>query len=190
MELVNYFDTLDQLAQKDKTLLELHLMPIKLKKGDYFLKTGHLCNRIGFINEGIMRSFFYDEKGNEFSHCFITKNGFVTDPIAFNNQSLSTQNIIAETDVDLTFFTFDAYRVFEKEISSWQSIVKKVTDNSLTTKVLEKGYMLSEDATTRYLKFSNEHPYILQNVPLKSIASFLGITKYSISRIRKSISKR
>ena len=103
---------------------------------------------------------------------------------------LSSHYIVAETDTQLTCFSSDAYQVFEEQIPNWSSIIKRATETAYAAKVMEKSQMLSMDATTRYLNFAQDHPSILQNVALKSIASFLGITRHSLSRIRKNISRK
>ena len=190
MHLIEYLNSSGNLSSNDIKLLEEHLDNESLPKGAYFLKAGERCSKAGFIEKGIMRSYFFDAAGNEFTHCFVTKSGFVTDPMAFYNQSLSSQYIIAETETQVTSFSFASYQVFVAEIPQWESIIKKATETAYAAKVMEKSHILSEDATTRYLNFAENHSEVLKNVPLKSIASFLGITKYSLSRIRKNISRR
>ena len=179
-----------KLSSEDIQLLEEHLTAETLPKGAHFLKTGQRCRRVGFIEQGIMRAYFYDANGNEFTHCFVTSGGFVTDPTAFYNKTLSSQYIAAETETHLTLFSFSAYQLFQAHISEWDRIIKKVTETAYAAKVMEKSHILSEDATTRYLNFAEHHPEVLQQVPLKSIASFLGITKHSLSRIRKNIASK
>lgn len=190
MNLIEYLNATGVLSSNDVQLLEKRLTIETLLKGKHFLKTGERCSKVGFIENGIMRSYFFDANGNEFTHCFVIKSGFVTDPIAFYNQSLSSQYIIAETDTQLTCFSLASYKVFETEIPGWDRIIKRATETAYAAKVMEKSHMLSEDATTRYSNFAKNHPEVLQNVPLKSIASFLGITRHSLSRIRKNLSSR
>ena len=188
MNLIEYLNAPGVLSSNDIELLEKNLTTETLPRGKHFLKTGERCSKVGFIRNGIMRSYFFDANGNEFTHCFVTKSGFVTDPIAFYNQSLSSQYIVAETNTQQTCFSFASYKVFEAAIPGWDSIIKRATETAYAAKIIEKSHMLSEDATTRYLNFTKNHPEVLQNVPLKSIASFLGITRHSLSRIRKNIS--
>jgi len=190
MKLIEYLDSFGKLSNNDIQILEAHLKTEVLPKGKHFLNAGDRCTRAGFIEEGIMRYYFYNANGNEFTHCFVTKTGFVTDTIAFYNQTLSSQYIIAETKTQLTYFTFASFNVFQSEIPGWESIIKRATDAAYAAKMMEKSYILSEDATTRYLNFVKNHPEVLQNVPLKSIASFLGMTKYSLSRIRKNLATK
>ncbi|MEL6557016.1 MAG: cyclic nucleotide-binding domain-containing protein [Bacteroidota bacterium] len=187
MQLINYLNSFSKLSEDAIQLLQSHLKTEVLPKGSHFLKSGERCRRAAFIEGGILRYYFYDANGNEFTHCFVTKTGFVTDTMAFYNQTLSTQYIVAETEVELTYFTFSSYNIFKTEIPEWENIIKKATDAAYAAKLMEKSFIISEDATTRYLNFARNHPEILQNVALKSIASFLGITKHSLSRIRKNL---
>ena len=190
MHLIENLNSSQNLSSRDIKLLEEHLETKILPKGTYFLKTGERCTEAGYVEKGIMRSYFFDANGNEFTHCFVTKSGFVTDPMAFYNQSLSLQYIVAETETHLTCFSYASYQVFAAEIPGWESIIKKATETAYAAKVIEKSQIISEDATTRYLNFADNHPEVLQKVPLKSIASFLGITRHSLSRIRKNISRK
>ena len=187
MLLIDYLNTSSKLSSSDIAMLREHLTTQTLAKGEHFLKTGERCTKVGFIEEGIVRSYSFDANGKEFTHCFVTKSGFVTDPTAFYNQSISSQYILAEVDTQLTCFSYASYQLFEAAIPGWNKIVKVATETAYAAKVIEKSHMLSEDATTRYLNFVENHPEIFQNVPLKSIASFLGISHYSLSRIRKNI---
>lgn len=187
MQLINYLNSFSKLSDEAVQLLQSHLKTEVLPKGSHFLKSGERCRKAAFVESGILRYYFYDAKGNEFTHCFVTKTGFVTDAMAFYNQTLSTQYIAAETEVELTYFTFSSYNTFKTEIPEWEDIIKKATDTAYAAKLMEKSFIISEDATTRYQNFAKNHPEILQNVALKSIASFLGITKHSLSRIRKNL---
>ena len=140
--------------------------------------------------KGVLRLFDYTIDGEEVSHCFIKEEGFVTDTKSFYEQTPSTQYIIAETPCVLVTFDVKAYRIFEEKITAWQSIMRKATEQSLHKKVLEKSYIISENATTRYLNFLKQHPDIADRVSLKQVANYLGMTKYSLSRIRKEIAKK
>ena len=190
MPLIDYLNRSKTFSESDKHLLEEHLKTEVLPKGQHFLKTGERCSRVGFVEDGIIRAYFYDGDGNEFTHCFVTKNGFVTDPNAFYNQSISSQYIVAEITTQLTYFSFQAYKLFEENIAGWDRAIKEATEHAYAAKVMEKSHMLAEDATTRYLNFIKNHPQLVQSVSLKSIASFLGITKHSLSRIRKNIATK
>jgi CRP-like cAMP-binding protein len=72
-------------------------------------------------------------------------------------------------------------------IVGWEAIVHKIISRALIQKVERRSPLVSEDATTRYLKFMEIYPNVVNRIPLSYIASYLGVTQSSLSRIRKNI---
>lgn len=187
--LITHFDSLEALSEFEKGLLSQHLKTIKLKKGNYFLASGAKSDKIGFVVKGILRLYEYNADGKEITHCFIKENGFITDPTSFYNQKTSSKYIIAETHCSIIYFSYSSYILFSKEIYKWHQIIHKASEKSLESKITEKTTIIMEDGVSRYLNFISNHPDIANRVALKIIANYLGLTKYSVSRIRKIITQ-
>ncbi|HRJ30119.1 MAG TPA: Crp/Fnr family transcriptional regulator [Cyclobacteriaceae bacterium] len=187
--LVNYFDGLESLNESEKGLLKQHLKPIRLKKGNHFLANGAKSDKIGFVVKGILRLYEYNSDGKEITHCFIKENGFITDLTSFYNQTNSSKYIIAETNCSIIYFSYSSYILFSKEITKWHQIIHKASEKTMSSKITEKTTIIVEDGLSRYLNFINNHPDIANRVALKSIANYLGLTKHSVSRIRKIIAQ-
>lgn len=188
--MVELFDLLEQyqkLKEEDKLLIRTNTKFIHLEKGEYFLEAGKRCGRIGIVTSGILRTFFYDNDGKEFTKYFIKREQIVTNLQSFNENSLSSNYIQAETDCELIVITKAAIKIFSEQIENWNITAKRIIESKLLAKVTLKSDMLNQDASTRYLQFMKEHPDIIKNVPLSHIASYLGITQFSLSRIRKNI---
>lgn len=135
-----------------------------------------------------MRVCYYNNKGEEITRYFIDKNNFVVDLNSFNYQTPSSEYVQAVTDCNLAVFSADAWKELSLTIIGWDAIVNKIIAKSLLQKVERISPMMAEDATARYLNFCEKFPQITNRIPLSYLASYLGITQSSLSRIRKNIS--
>jgi CRP-like cAMP-binding protein len=91
------------------------------------------------------------------------------------------------TDCQLAVFSKKEWNDISKTIVGWDTIVQKITAKHHFEKIERRSQLVSQDATTRYLNFVQEFPSLVNRVPLSFIASYLGITQSSLSRIRKNI---
>ena len=94
----------------------------------------------------------------------------------------------AITDTAIMVFSQKDWKELSKTIVGWDAIVHKLISRALMQKVERRSPQISEDATTRYLKFLEIYPNVVNRVPLSYVASYLGVTQSSLSRIRKNIS--
>ncbi|MCL5244295.1 hypothetical protein M4I21_00635 [Cellulophaga sp. 20_2_10] len=113
---------------------------------------------------------------------------FVTNITSFFEFSVSSGSIQAETDCTVIEFSRASWDLFCTTIPEWESSFQKIVNDTLVAKINFQRSLISLDAKESYLKFLKTHPTVLQRVPLNHIASFLGITPFSLSRVRKSIS--
>lgn len=182
--LISFFNAVEPLSEQSKEIMRQRLYAGTLKKGDYFSEAGKICNHIGFVNEGILRVIYYDKNGNEYTRFFIREGHFAVDLQSFNDQVPSSEYLEALAPCKLTIVSRPAMEYFSKHIPNWTSIVRKVTERALIEKLNVRSEMVSDNATTRYQKLMERHADILQRVPLGIIASYLGVTQYTLSRIR------
>jgi len=106
---------------------------------------------------------------------------------SFNDQVPSREYIIAIEDCEMDVITFDRMQELIREVPAWRQIGKDV-DEAMYNSLMNRSIQLQTlTASERYELFIKKHPYILQKVALKHIASYLGIDIATLSRIRKSI---
>jgi len=160
---------------------------IEITKDGYFSEAGKIAQRVGFITEGILRVCYYDNKGEEITKYFIDENNLVVDLESFDNQISSTAYVQAITDCKMIVFSRKDWLELLQTIVGWDAIVHKMISRALMQKVERRSPLVSEDGTTRYLKFLEIYPTVANRVPLSYIASYLGVTQSSLSRIRKNI---
>jgi CRP/FNR family transcriptional regulator, anaerobic regulatory protein len=175
------------LTPQQAALIESRLVPMDLPKGTYFGEAGKTHNRVGFIIEGIMRVCYYDNKGQEITRCFISEKNFVVDTNSFYNQIAASEYVEAVTDCTLFVLERDDFNDLAATILSWNDIFAKMSSASMMRKLKISQTMLGQEAKDRYLGFLQNYPGLANQVPLHMLASYLGITQSSLSRIRKNI---
>jgi CRP-like cAMP-binding protein len=160
------------------------------ERDEYVLKAGSICGKSYFIESGIFRCYAYDFDGNEVTTAFYTNNDYATDMLSFFTQSPAKEYIQAITECETWFITYRDMQEIFHEIPEFREYGRLNIVNQYS---LLKERMLSalqKKAEERYIDLVNSHPEIFQHVPLKYIASYLGITDTSLSRIRKDFSRR
>ena len=156
---------------------------VHLKKDEYFAEAGKVLKQVGFILDGVLRICYYNNKGEEITKIFIEEKHLL---FSLNNVP-STEYIQAATNSNLLVFSNDDWKEISDTVMVWESIIQKIVNKSLAQKLAKVSPLVSQDATTRYLEFLEKYPTLVNRIPLSYIASYLGITQQSLSRIRKNI---
>lgn len=115
------------------------------------------------------------------------ENHFAVDLNSFTTQVPASEYIQAVTDCKLIVFSTDALKELSLTIIGWDNIISQITTKAVVEKVNRISPMLAEDAKVRYLNFLQHFPNLTNRIPLSLLASYLGITQSSLSRIRKNI---
>jgi len=171
------------------TIFEAH-KPVKFAKGDFFLKKGETSNSYVCIAEGLLRSYVYDYEGNEITTGFIGKNEIAIDVVSLFHQVPTVEYLQALTDCECYVIDLEQFQQLYHSFKGFNEWGRAWMSESLFRLKLRTIAMITESAGDRYTKLRTEHPQILQQAPLKYIASYLGITDTSLSRIRKELAKK
>ena len=162
-----------------------HFQLLTLKKNDFFLEAGKRSKRIGFLNEGILCSFIYSKEGEEVVKHFIEPYQFFTDIDSYEQSIPAKLNIQAVFNSQVFYITKTDNQKISAELPQWGYLLKKFAADALNQMVRNRNFLQFGDAEEQYRHFLKHHPNLAQNVPLKFIASYLGITQSSLSRIRR-----
>jgi CRP-like cAMP-binding protein len=176
-------------TEKAKLIVE-QFEPLEFQKSELILKENKISKETYFLESGFIRSFTFDNNGEEVTTNIFSAPCFVNDFLSFFKQQPTKENLQTLTNcklwkmsyeiVQTNFHTYPEFREFGR--------IMLVTNYSiLHDRMLG---MIKDTAENRYLKMLKKHSDIFQNVPLKIIASYLGITDTSLSRIRKEISQK
>lgn len=182
-ELIQYLLQFGNLNQQQIELITSKTKEIELRKDDYFIEAGKVLKQVGFIVEGIFRVCYYNNKGEEITKIFIEENHLL---FTSKNEPF-TEYVQAATDCKLSVISNVDWKIIGDTIVGWDNIIQKITNKSLAEKLERVSPLISQDATTRYLEFIEKYPTLVNRIPLTYIASYLGITQQSLSRIRKNI---
>jgi CRP-like cAMP-binding protein len=183
-ELEKYIQTYFGVNKDDLNKISSFFKPLPLKKGDFFLKTGRHSDRLGFVQTGIIREFvFVDDK--EVTKWISTKGYFVVDLSSFVFQQTARWNIQALTDCELYVIDSKDYLKIGQVIPRWTELEKLFITKCFT--VLEDRILqhLSMSAEERYNQLFDFNKELFNQVPLQYLASMLGMTPETLSRLRK-----
>jgi CRP/FNR family transcriptional regulator, anaerobic regulatory protein len=175
------------LTQDDCNLFEPFLQTKQIKSKDIFLREGQTCKELGFINNGTFRMYYLSD-GKEINTHFSFENEFVVNYDSFLQETPSRYYIQALEDAEIVTFNLQTLQKAYNLSQNWERFGRIMAEYSykLTTKRVE-GFMFM-DAEERYLQMMKETPHFLERVPLYHLASYLGIERESLSRLRKKIS--
>ena len=185
--LINYLLQFGDLNEKQIELIKSKGIIRELKKDAYYAEAGKIPREVIFLIEGIFKICYYNHKGEEVTKYFIDENNFVVDINSYNQNIPSSEYAQTTTDCKFIVFSKEAMQELSSTIIPWDAIISKITSKALTEKVDKISSMMPEDATERYLSFLKKFPNLANRIPLSHLASYLGITQSSLSRIRKNI---
>ncbi|MEM1002117.1 MAG: Crp/Fnr family transcriptional regulator [Bacteroidota bacterium] len=165
----------------------LGLNQMSVKKGKVFLEEGQKCNYFYFVLKGIVRLYYYDLDGHEITHLFSSENTMITAPFSYFKNEPNDLYLQALEDTELLIITLEQLNTIFKKIDY---LGARIRDLYLEYILLFSRRVMSihtKTAEQRYLKLMDSHPYLFQQAKLTHIASYLGITIQSLSRIRKNL---
>ena len=187
----SFFSYIEQISGKllssdDKQLLMAHFKPKKLRKRQYFLQEGNVCKYIGFIVKGSARTFTVDEKGHEHILKLAIENWLLADFESFYLLTPSRFNIEALEDLEVLQSTNAQIEEFLKHIPAFAAMSNVISQNYTIANQKRMQAAISYTAEERYEDLINNYPQFLQRFPQNMIASYLGLSPETLSRIKKN----
>jgi CRP-like cAMP-binding protein len=179
-------EKLVDIKDKEWEALRIMLKPKTLKKNEYYLRQGEVCRQMGFIVQGYVRLFFLSGDA-EITKDFSFENSFCGSYASFISGAPSRFNVKAMEDVTLYLLTRENLEVLTDIYPCWQKFVRISVENLFVRKELREASFLLDSIEEKYSNLLKEHKEIVQRVPLKYIASYLGTSAETISRIRAKI---
>ncbi|GAA4326343.1 Crp/Fnr family transcriptional regulator [Mucilaginibacter gynuensis] len=178
-----------EIDEDDFSIFASHLKIVVLPKGAFFYREGEIHNEIAFISSGILRCFYWNDKGDFKNTRFIAENDYAVDYESLMDQKPSQLNFVALEDSSLVLISradfYNAAAVSKK----WEKFARKMAEHVLRRTQKKLTSHLIKTPEQRYIDFIRERPAMADRIPLYHLASYLGIERESLSRIRKRISK-
>ncbi|QQQ28685.1 Crp/Fnr family transcriptional regulator [Chryseobacterium indoltheticum] len=185
--LISHIQNKVSLTEEEKTELQSFFSVKKLKKKQYLLQEGDVCKCLSFVNKGLLKSYFTDEKGGENINMFAFEGWWISDFKSFINQEKAVLNIDAVEETELLMITLEDYDKLMLKIPVMDRYFRILYQNSLVTKDYRLIASNSYTAEEKYLQLVQKNPEMIKRIPHNLIASYLGLAPETISRIRKKI---
>ena len=189
-KLIQFLRNSNLISFQTATEIASHFKGKSITNHDYFLKENKISNEYLFLENGFMRAFAVDVEGNEVTTNFFAANQVVFEVSSFFNRSVSKENIQALTDCTGWFITYEQLNMLFHTLPEFREFGRHVLVRGFAALKTRMLSMITETAEQRYEHLMKNKPEIFQFSPLKYIASYLGITDTSLSRIRKEFMKK
>lgn len=186
-QFIDYIMQFGDLNKQQIDLITRKGTEIELRKGEFYWEAGKKVKQVGFLTEGVIRVYYYNNKGEEITRYFIDENHLILSGHTIDEVYTPSEYLAAITDCKLIVFSKEDWKEIDETIITWGKIVQKIVAKYHSEKMARRSELVAEDATSRYLHFIEKFPSLVNRVPLSYIASYLGITQSSLSRIRKNI---
>lgn len=158
------------------------------KKGDFYNQHRTVCKFLGFIMEGVFRSYIVDEKSGEEKNVFLySSNQFVVTFKSFINQMPCDYHTQAMTDATVVYIHIDDLLQLYQQSHQWETFGRLLAQEAFNIAMDRTESFFFKTPEQRYLDLIKYHPQIFNSIPLYHISSYLGIQGPSLSRIRKRL---
>jgi CRP-like cAMP-binding protein len=171
-----------------QSIMHLHKQ-VNFNKGDIILRSGCIANEYYLLEMGLVRAFVINYNEDEITTGFFTDGEIIISPPSLFQRIPSQETLQAVTDCIAWKIVFDDFQQLYHNLPGFREWGRLWFSQQLFSLKQRSLDMITETATNRYLKLIKEKPQVIQNVPLKQIATYLGVTDTSLSRIRKDIVK-
>lgn len=178
------------LTEEEFNFCKTLFSPKKLRKRQYLLQDGDVCKYTAFVEKGMLRTYTIDEKGNEPILQFSMEGWWVADLYSFFTGEPSQFNVEALEDCELLLITEPSWNILLEKIPALERYFRILIQNNLIATQRRLMGTMIETAEEKYLKLLKNFPGCIQRVPQHMIASYLGITRETLSRTRSHLAAR
>jgi CRP-like cAMP-binding protein len=182
----NPFKDFTRVSESDWPVFSSCLVKRVFKKGELILACGKTENYLTFVEKGIVR-FWTEQKEKEITFAFLFENSFMSAYDSFITQTPSSYNVEALVETILWSISHAALQELYNTTTAGNRIGRLAAEGLYIRKSKREISLLKDSAEQRYLNLFKENPHFLQHIPLKYLASYIGITPQALSRIRKRI---
>ncbi|WP_290837881.1 Crp/Fnr family transcriptional regulator [Flavobacterium sp.] len=175
------------LLESEKEILKTFFVPKQLKKKKLLLQEGNVCKYMAFVTNGLLKAYNIDEKGKEYINQFTPEGWWTSDMDSFFSKQPASYTIEAIEDSELLLITVEDFENLTVQVPKMDRYFRLLFQNSLITKErrLANFQMLSADE--KYKQMIEHNPGLVNRIPQNLLASFLGLSSETISRLKKNI---
>lgn len=179
-----------ELTPEIEKIIDNSLERRSIKKGDVLLRQGENCHHTFFVAKGLLRAYTIDEHGKEHLLQFAPENWLISDRSSVLFDGISEQFIDAVEDSEIILIEIGFFEKLSEISPGFQRFNMYALNNHIRHLHKRINLLISASAEVRYMDFIKLYPDILLRVPQWMIASYLGITPESLSRVRKELARK
>jgi CRP-like cAMP-binding protein len=184
---LDYIKSFINLTIEEEKILLSKVKYRRYLKDQYIVQQGDLCKITNFILSGCTKTFYMDLKGQEHIVMFSVENWWTSDLGSFITQSPADFNVQCIENSEVIQFTYENLEYLYREIPKLERLFRKIIERAFIASQKRIIRNFSLDAKERYKIFKTAYPQIDQRVPQYMIASYLGITKEFLSKIKRQL---
>jgi CRP-like cAMP-binding protein len=167
--------------------IKTYLTPKKLRKKQYLLQEGEECKYIAFVEKGVLRSYTINDKGGEHIIQFALEGWTISDLNSFTNGTHAVYNIDTLEDAELVLISKASHQAMLQQIPRYETYMRLQLTGAYIAMQRRLTSIISLSLEERYTNFISDYPDIAQRVPQHMIASYMGLTPETLSRVRKKM---
>ena len=189
-ELVKSLRSRINISDEGIDVLKRKLIPKKARKRQFLLNAGDVCQNMIFVERGLLRSFSDDRNGSEHIMQFATEGWWISDMASFFSRESSKYNIEALEESELLLMSKEVMDELIDEVPQMQKYLLNLMQNHIIALQRRINVVQSMSAEETYLKLMDVNPDLINRASQQHIASYLGITPETLSRVRRQVSSR
>lgn len=182
----NFQVVLPQLSKDTLDAIQKNITTIYLKKGESFLTSGHISNRVGFLEKGVLRVFYLSNDKEHTSYFNVeNRNPFVAAFTSFIQQEPSHEGIVALEDCTIHTLPYSILQELYSTFPDMERLGRILAEQNYLLAIERIQELQHQQADYKYNKFLHLYPGLINRIPHHYISSYLGVTPESLSRVRK-----
>lgn len=175
------------LTKEEEALIKTYLTLKKLRKKQYLLQEGDVCKNFAFVEKGALKSYTIDDNGNECIIQFAIEGWTIADLYSFLTGEAATYNIDAIEDAELVMISKMAHEELLQKLPKYETYTRINITGAYIAMQKRLTSIISNTIEERYTGFTSLYPDIVKRVPQHMVASYMGLTPETLSRIRRRI---
>ncbi|UOQ69911.1 Crp/Fnr family transcriptional regulator [Hymenobacter volaticus] len=184
--LLPYLDRVGFIPEVDRAVIAAAWQVRSLKEGETLLTAGAVCHELYFVQEGVLRIQVQQASGKEVTHFFMAENRFCTILHSFTHQIPAAESIQAACVTQVLAISRTNLEALYHQLPYLRNLIMESIQQGLLDKIRLRNSYLGQDSAARYHQFLRCQPEVARRVSLSDVASYLGITQQSLSRIRRA----